>query len=534
MESGRFQRVGIFLTLTNAVKMTLFLLLGISFRLVCCTDGQHTSIKISSGEGDYTSSLGNGARSADVHTFVRSGKPNAYERLTNVTHVIKMLHPESIASDEFSINVAVEGDTMVLGAYWGSDDGSYSGSAHVFTRDVAGELKSTWSHRSKLLAPVGERENVFGWSVAVDGDTIVVGAIFSADNGIDNCGSAHIFTRDVPGDLTSTWSHQSKIGALDGSVGSYLGVSVAISLDTIILGAYYGDYKDIHNQGTVHIFTRDVAGERTSTWSHQAKLVSPDSESDNYFGWSVAIDGNTVVVGAHYSADSNGSAHVFIRDVAEDLQSTWSHQSKLLSPDATVGTYFGYSVALSGNCVVVGAPHESKGSNYGGSAHVFTRGISLLGDRSSPWSHQSTLISPDAVVGKYFGVSVAVSIDTIVVGAVYEGDGISDNGSVHVFMRDTGEAEKPPWSHQSKLMVADGGVGVNFGVHVSISGYTIATSSVDIRDGDDSAASLVFVFSWTTDRPPLLTQDQQRLVPFSGNALVGSQISAGSVNNTEN
>ncbi|EJK48110.1 hypothetical protein THAOC_33124, partial [Thalassiosira oceanica] len=181
----------------------------------------------------------------------------------------------------------------------------------------------TSNYRAKLLAPDGAAGDQFGHSVGMYGDAIVVGVPYEENNGPDS-GSAHVFLRSREG-----WTHQAKLLAPGGAARDQFGWSSAIYGDTIVVGAHLDDDNG-DNSGSAHVFVR--SGE---VWTHQAKLLAPDGAPRDYFGWSVAIYGDTIVVGAHwdddYASDSE-LAHVFVRSGEE-----WTHQAKLLAPDGAAG-----------------------------------------------------------------------------------------------------------------------------------------------------------------------------------------------------
>ena len=191
-----------------------------------------------------------------------------------------------LQDDLFGSSVAIAGDTIVVGAWWDDDNGEASGSAYVFTR-----TGTTWTEQAKLTASDGAAFERFGFSVAIAGDTIVVGAYLD-----DNVGSAYVFTR-----TGTIWTQQAKLLGSDGAPSNF-GISVAIVGDTIVVGAREASY----------VFTRTG-----TTWIEQAKLAASDGAGSDQFGYSVTIAGNTVVVGAYWDDTDNGndSGSVYIYDL---------------------------------------------------------------------------------------------------------------------------------------------------------------------------------------------------------------------------
>ena len=301
--------------------------------------------------------------------------------------------------------MAIEGDTMVVGAY---AENSIAGAVYVFTRSG-----TTWSQQAKLVASDAAANDYFGVSVEIDGDTIVAGANYE-DTGGSDAGAAYVFTRSG-----TTWSQQAKIQASDKEAGDLFGTSVEIDGDTIVVGAQTEDTGG-SNAGAAYVFTRSG-----TSWSQQAKIQSSDIAASDRFGWSAAIDGDTVVVGA-YLEDTGGSnagaAYVFTRS-----GTSWSQQAKLVASDAEATDYFGISVAIDGDTMVAGASYEDTGGSAAGAAYVFTRS-------GTTWTQAKKLVASDAEAGDNFGVFVAIDGDTIVAGANNEDTGGDNAGAAYTFV----------------------------------------------------------------------------------------------------
>jgi hypothetical protein len=155
----------------------------------------------------------------------------------------------------FGYSVSIDGSTVVIGAHYDDDDvkGPNRGSAYVFARDTAGDLASNWTQIAKLTADDGAVNDNFGYSVSIDGDTMVIGAWKDGDKGLDS-GSAYVFTRDTPGDLTSNWTQVDKLTAGDGAVNDRFGYSVSIGGNTVVIGAIWDDDKGSAS-GSAYVFS---------------------------------------------------------------------------------------------------------------------------------------------------------------------------------------------------------------------------------------------------------------------------------------
>ena len=179
------------------------------------------------------------------------------------------------------------------------------------------------------------------WSIALFGETILVGARRDDDNG-DESGAAYLFTR-----YGSDWIQQAKLTAADGEAGAEFGRSVALSDGTAIIGAARDDEKG-EDSGSVYVFTRSG-----TNWSQRAKLTAADGAKGDVFGISVALDGDTALIGADLDDDkgeNSGSVYVYTRS-----KGTWSQQAKLTADDAGDVDIFGVRVAISGDTALIAA-----------------------------------------------------------------------------------------------------------------------------------------------------------------------------------
>jgi hypothetical protein len=264
---------------------------------------------------------------------------------------------------------------------------------------------------------------------------------------------------------------QAKLTAEDAAAGDFLGNSVSQGGDTALVGAY-SDADAGENSGSAYVFLRDGAG----NWSQQAELTAEDAAASDAFGYSVSLSGDTALVGAPGDDDAgelSGSAYVFVRDGAGN----WSQQAKLTAADAAAGD-FGHSVSLSGDTALVGARFDDDTVERSGSAYVFLR------DGAGNWSQQAKLTAADASRSDFFGDSVSLSGDTALVGALG-----ADEGAAYVFLRD-GAGN---WSQQAKLTAADAAADDFFGESVSLNGDTALVGALGAGAGEGSGAAYVFL-----------------------------------------
>ena len=438
------------------------------------------------------------ANSGAAYVFVRNGAvwtQQAYLKASNTG-----------ANDEFGRSVAVSSDTVVVGAREEdsaatgvnsvpNEAATDSGAAYVFVRNGA-----VWTQQAYLKASNTGASDYFGESVSVSGDTVVVGAAWedssttginsTPDEGALDAGAAYVFVRSG-----TTWSQQAYLKPVavgTTQVGDNFGDSVAVSGDTVVVGAPTEDssttgINSTRNEsasaaGAAYVFVRSG-----TTWSQQAYLkpaVVGSAQAGDQFGYSVAVSGDTVVVGAHLEDSSttginstpneatadSGAAYVFTRSGAE-----WTQQAYLKASNTEGTDYFGRSVAVSGDMVVVGAYGESGGATgvNGNQADnsVTDSGAAYVFERSgSTWSQRAYLKAFNTGANDLFGVSVAVSGDTVVVGSHYEDSSITginstpneaaaNSGAAYIF---TGFGPAPDIAVTQNAPVADGG-SVDFG-----------------------------------------------------------------------
>ena len=299
----------------------------------------------------------------------------------------KLKADDGVSGDSFGWSVAAYGDTVIVGARLSG----VVGSTYIFVRE-----NSSWVQQAKLSADDGFNGTEFGYSVAIFQDTAIVGA-FGHDL---LSGAAYVFERASNG----TWAQQMKLSAEDEGV-AYLGHSVGIYEDTVIIGAPWDD----NNRGSAYVFAR----ENNQTWVQEAKLIAEDGVAGDQFGWSAGIHEGAAIIGAHRYPNRTGCAYIF----AKESNNTWVQEAKLSDNDSSLGR----SVAIYNDTAVIGAIDES----FRFFTHIFVRDNSTWVEKAEPMD--------DAGEAVYFlGSSVAIFEDTVIVGAINDNQG---NGSAYVFLR---------------------------------------------------------------------------------------------------
>jgi FG-GAP repeat/Divergent InlB B-repeat domain len=423
------------------------------------------------------------------------------------------------AWDFFGESLALEGDTLVVGAEGeasratgvngnqADNSAPNSGAVYVFTR-----TNGVWTQQAYLKASNTGAGDSFGFEIALSGDTLAVGAPGEAssatgvngkqaDNSAPNSGAVYVFTR-----TNGVWTQQAYIKASNTDANDFFGRSVALSADTLAVGAegeassatgVNGNQADnsAPNSGAVYVFTRT-----NGVWTQQAYLKASNTDAGDTFGqYEIALEGDTLAVGApgesssatgvngnqaDNSAPNSGAVYVFTR-----TNGVWTQQAYLKASNTGAGDVFGESQALSGDTLAVGAQGEASSATGvngnqadnsapgSGAVYVFTRTNGL-------WTQQAYVKASNTDAADRFAESLTLSGDTLVVQAENEASsatGVNGNqadnsvpgsGAVYVFTRTNGV-----WAQQAYLKASNTNAGDNFGEDVRLSGNTLAVNA---------------------------------------------------------
>ncbi|HUU94988.1 MAG TPA: M43 family zinc metalloprotease [Phycisphaerae bacterium] len=373
----------------------------------------------------------------------------------------KLLANDGAPSDNFGYAVALDGDRALIGACADDDQWSNSGSAYVFQK-----IGGVWAQVAKLTASDAAPEAWFGVSVALSGDRVLVGADVDDDHG-----SAYIFEN-----IGGVWTQTAKLTAGDGAPGDYFAWSVGLSADTALVGSVFDDDLG-EDSGSAYVFEKTGA-----VWSDVAKLTAAEGEADDWFAYSVSVSGDTAVIGAPCDDHVFGSAYVFQRD--EGGPDNWGQVAKLTASDGAESDCFGASVALSGDTALVGAIGDDDQGYSSGSAYIFE-------NIGGMWTQTAKLTASDGADYDSLGYSVALSGERALVGAYHDDDNGDDSGSAYIFDKIGGV-----WIEVAKLTAADGAPYDEFSGWprgVAISGETALVGAYrDDDNGTDSGSAYVF------------------------------------------
>ena len=334
-------------------------------------------------------------------------------------------------------------------------------------KTIGSAVTYNWSQQAKLTDPYAQAGDQFGRSVSVSGNYAIVGAPradvqIPFSSGYADAGEAQIYVRSG-----TTWNHQAALGLLSTSTGAsgsdYFGFSVSIDGDYAIVGSPFEDPNGISNGGSAHIYVRSG-----STWSYQTKLNRTTSSSSGaYFGYSVAISGNYAIVGAPRQNRTSLFYTTYVAGAAYIYVrsgTTWSWQRTLRAPDLGAYDQFGYSVSIDSNpntgVWVIVGAPYEDPNGFSGAGSAYIWYLS-----GTTWYHASKVIASDTQASAKFGENVDISDTTAIVGCPLNDFGATDAGAAYVYVR---QSVPSAWIQQAKLTASDYAYGDWFGWDVAI------------------------------------------------------------------
>ncbi|MDX2089290.1 MAG: cadherin-like beta sandwich domain-containing protein [Kofleriaceae bacterium] len=419
------------------------------------------------------------------------------------------------AGDRFGGAIAISGDTMVVGASGessaatgvGGDEtnnsAAASGAVYVFVRSETG-----WSQQAYLKASNTDAGDYFGSAVALDGDTLVVGALGEdsasatidgnqADNSLGDAGAVYVFER-----TGTTWAQTAYLKSPNPSRYGYFGASLGLENDRLAVGAYY-EWVGSARTGAVYVLERSGG-----TWSVKDQLTAAQGDSNDWFGQTIALSGDTIAVGA-YGEDSSanaingdqsdesltasGAAYVF-RLVGTD----WMQEAFIKPRNPRANGFFGRALSLSGDTLAVGSYVDASGATGIGGDVTDTSadrsGAVFVYRRSgTTWSEEAYIKSSNSNAGDYFGMQLVIDGDRLAVSAPDESSSASgvggdrtDNsldgsGAVYLFERAGGT-----WSERAYIKAATPGESDRMGDSgIALEGTALAIGVIS----DDSTAT---------------------------------------------
>jgi hypothetical protein len=377
---------------------------------------------------------------------------------------------------EFGYAVALHGNTAMIGAQQAKiGDNEAQGAVYVYAKGGDG----TWTRTQKLVASDGQAFDTFGHSIVFEGNTAFIGAYGALVNDNFSQGAVYVFTLD-----NGTWTETQKLTADDGQMFDNFGYSLGLDGTTALIGADGATVGDNGFQGAVYVF--NLSG---GTWTQGQKLVASDGAIGDIFGYSIAFDGTTAMVGAYGASQYQGAVYVFGASGG-----TFTESQKLVADDGAPNAYFGYATALSGSTFIAGAWGASPGGNdMQGEAYVFT-------ESGGTWTQTQTLLADDGASDTQpkFGHAVALQGTTALIGA----DGAdSATGAVYAF-----DGTGGTWVQTQKFYASDAAPADQFANPVTIDGTAALVGSFLWLTPDHSAMpGSAYFFELGGTPPPTYT-----------------------------
>jgi hypothetical protein len=383
---------------------------------------------------------------------------NVFAETYAVNEIAKLIPSDPDVNNRFGESVAIDGDIAVIGVP--SDDNN-AGSVYIFSH-----ISGVWQEQQKLTASDVQSGDRFGKSVAIEGDTLFIGA--PGKN--DSAGIVYVFVRDSSG----IWNQQQKLIANDGFESDEFGRPIDIDKGTAVIGAV-GD--DLY-AGAAYVFTYNG-----SSWNEHQKLVGSTPGWLEFFGSGIAIYNQTIVIGSYrdyIDGLDSGSAYVFSYD-----DGMWIEIQILLASDRDSASLFGICLDMNEDSIVVGAPQVYNDDGSYGASYIFR----LI---DGVWIEYQKLTDSDydSDYNDSYGCPVAIEDDSIVIGNSSDDENGEDAGSAYLFTRNYGE-----WSEQLKMFASDAKDGDRLGAAVAISGTRIIAGApfVDLPTGvEDGGTAYLF------------------------------------------
>jgi len=409
----------------------------------------------------------------------------------------KLSASNGTGDDAFGGKIACNGDTMVIGAAETAVGGNVAqGVAYVFTKTGA-----AWTQAAELVESAGATNDGFGSSVAISGNTIVVGAQGATIGGNASQGAVYVFTEPATGWTSATpLTPTVKLTESSGAAYDYFGESVSVSGNTVVVGA---PFTVNSGEGAAYVFAEPVSGWASATpLTPTAELTELHGAAFDVFGFSVSISGDSIAVGSLGATvdGNNGGGAVYIFTEPVSGWTSMTPTATLTASDGAAGDSLGESIAISGNTLVAGAAYAAVDGNYQGAAYVFTEPV---GGWTSG-TQTAELTASDASVGAsdgsecdFFGSSVAISGDTIVVGAVYAPYDVTTNsagpGAAYVFAEPA--SGWVDMTQTTELTASDGVARDFFGNAVSINDNDVIVGAPRAKIGGNAVQGAAYVYA---------------------------------------
>jgi hypothetical protein len=381
----------------------------------------------------------------------------------------KVTADDGMANSFFGSAAALNNSTALIGA---DGDNSFQGAVYLF-----GRSNGVWSERQKLTASDGLPGDEFGYRVALDDRTLLVGAFTATVNGTASQGAAYVFTRSG-----NAWSESQKLTADDGGLFDNFGAAAALYGKTLVIGANGATVGDNPAQGAAYVFTK-----ANGIWTLAQKLTANDGAAYDNFGLSVALNGSTVLVGSPRAAIGSHAAQgaVYVYSLSNGI---WSQAQKLIASDGATNDSLGESVAISHGIALVGAYGATINGRPGqGAAYIFTNSNGNL-------TEAQKLTASDGETNANFGNAVAIDGIRALIGADVSTVGNNTSqGKAYIFIESNGS-----WSQTDTLVASDGATDDFFGAALALDGPAALVSTPHPTINGNSYQGAAYFFEHST------------------------------------
>jgi hypothetical protein len=398
----------------------------------------------------------------------RSGSAYVYElKNGNWIQTAKLVASDGTEYDYFGRSVSIYGNYAIVGADRNDTLNENTGAVYTFEF-----INGAWTQQSKIISTLGEYDGYFGASVYLEGNRAIIGAY--GEN--ENSGSVYIF--ELNG---NNWNQTAKINPKIVNVNARFGSSVSLSGDRLLIGAYFDNHQGI-NSGSAYVF--DLID---GNWIQNAILYPGDGANNDFFGASLSLSNNRAIIGSYHNNNNginSGSAYIF------DLNNgNWEQTQKINNTLGSSGDYFGSTVSISGNRIIIGSSGEDDNGIDSGTSYIYD----LLVDN---WNMTTKLSPSESAYGDNFSNSISILGNIALIGAYKDDDFGIDSGSAYIF-----EFDGESWSLSIKLHALDSEAGNLFGKEVSLSNNRAVIAANHYNtDGDEFGSVYVFDFidgNWT-------------------------------------
>ncbi len=399
------------------------------------------------------------------------------------------------ADTGYGLSVGNTRDVLAVGS-----PGMAGGAVSLYYRDAGGV--GNWGHVVDIMPGYVSGNAEFGFSLVMQDDLLVVGAPNDNDKG-----SVFIYQRNRGG--ADAWGLVTTLINTNGLSGHAFGYSVALECETLVVGAPYADGNRVES-GEVYVYERNEGG--ADNWGCVKSLAPLASVEKTKFGFSVGVYGDRIIVGAPYDDTKgyrSGTAYIFERGIGN----AWTREQQVYGLENSTSDLFGFAVDIFDDIVVVGAPHASSISFTSGSAYLYRNTGAV-----TPWVNEKILVATGGQVGDWYGYCVDIDHDILIVGSPQNDFGTfgQRDGEVYAYKRNEGGVNR--WGNLDFFMDIGNPGNNSFGNAISFDQNTLAVCSVGSKGIYNPVGKLNVYYFKFNNAPvtlsPVGNQQAEVLDPF--------------------